>query len=157
MKKKSIIKRLVIFSSLIALLFTLSSSNKKSKNNSPIKLEKGKIMFDTFTIYIGDDEYLNGIKKNDNDVLALDERDAEDPNIKIYDSYKIVDYDTLEMVIDGLLDYEGLFPTDWNRSLASAMRECIIHKSLYDLGIQTDHTKDVDLNNADEKTYSIRK
>ena len=96
MKIKSIVKKLTLYSSLVALLLTLSSSNINKKSGSyyreGIKLEKGKIEYQYGTIYIGDEEYLNSIDSlKKNDLLVLDSRSDTDPDLKVIDAYKIDD------------------------------------------------------------------
>ena len=162
MKIKSIVKKLTLYSSLVALLLTLSSSNINKKSGSyyreGIKLEKGKIEYQYGTIYIGDEEYLNSIDSlKKNDLLVLDSRSDTDPDLKVIDAYKIDDPIIRDEILEGLLFYEEIFPTDWERSLNSMRREWYVHHTLYVLGYQVDRTKDVDFNNNDEKVYTIRK
>ena len=159
MKKKRTVKNLVIFSSLITLLFFVTASSlRKKKISDSIKIEKGKIEYQSGTIYIGDEEYLETITNlNANDVKVLDRREDPDPNLKIYDSYKIKNDEIREEIIDALLLYEEEFDTDWDRSKTSLEREWTIHNYCYDYGYETKRTKDVDLNNEDEITYRIRK
>ena len=161
MKIKSIVKKLTLYSSLVALLLTLSSSNINKKSSSyyreGIKLEKGKIEYQYGTIYIGDEEYLNSIDSlKKNDLLVLDSRSDTDPDLKVIDAYKIDDPIIRDEILEGLLFYEEIFPTDWERSLNSMRREWYVHHTLYVLGYQVDRTKDVDFNNNDEKVYTIR-
>ena len=63
----------------------------------------------------------------------------------------------MEEVIESLLYYEEEYPSDWNRTKNSLMREWIFHNLGYYLGINLDRTTDVDLNNADEMTYRLKK
>jgi len=162
MRSKSVIKRLTLYSSLITLLITLNSSsiNKKNKDyfRNTTKISKNVIEYNSGTIYIGDRNYLRKINHLDvNDVLVLDARGEEDPDFKIYDSYKINDRDIIEEIVESLLLYEEIYPTPWNRSKNSMIREWIIHNTMYSFGYKLDSTTHVDFNNGDEKTYRIRK
>lgn len=155
--KKKYIKNLVIFSSLVTLLFVITGSSIKRKKKD-IKIDNNKIEYNSGTIYIGDEEYLNTIKDlGINDVLVLDKRFDKDPNIKIIDSYKITNPEIREEIIDSLLLYEKMDDTPWERSRVSLIREWYAHNLLYDVSVEKHRTKDVDLNNNDEKTYRIRK
>jgi hypothetical protein len=154
MKKKRI-RNLVIFSSVITLLFVTGYSLKRKKKD--IKIEKNKIEYNSGTIYIGDDDYLDTIKTlGPNDVLVLDKRYDKDPNLKIYGSYKITNPEIREEIIDALLKLESMEDTPWERSKVSLLREWYAHNLLYDVSVETHRTADVDLNNNDEKTYRIR-
>lgn len=157
--KKRIIRNIVIFPSLLVLLFSLSSSTlKKKKPQDLLKITKNKIEYNSGTIYIGDERYLKKIKElNPYDVLVIDDREAEDPNLRILDSCKIKDPEIREEIIDALLAYERKYESDWDRSRATLIREWYIHNLMYEFGYKTHRTSDVDLNNADEKTYSIRR
>ncbi len=161
-KMKSIIKRLTIYSSMVTLLFVLSSDkcNKRSKGYFRIntKISNGKIEYENGTIYIGKLQYLSSINGlNNNDVLVFDNRNDNDPNVTIFNSYKIMDPLIREEIIEGLLMYEECFPTKWNRSKNSLAREWTIHNIMYWLGCNHNRTMDVDLNNSDEKKYRIIK
>ncbi len=155
MKKKHI-RNLVIFSSLITLLFVTGYILKRKKKD--IKIENNKIEYNSGTIYIGDKDYLDTIKSlGPNDVLVLDKRFDKDPNLKIIDSYKITNPVIREEIIDSLLMLESMEDTPWERSKVSLLREWYAHNILYDFSVETHRTTDVDLNNNDEKTYRIRK
>ena len=155
MKKKHI-RNLVIFSSLITLLFVTGYILKRKKKD--IKIEKNKIEYNSGTIYIGDKDYLDTIKSlGPNDVLVLDTRFSKDPNLKIIDSYKITNPVIREEIIDSLLMLESMEDTPWERSKVSLLREWYAHNLLYDVSVEKHRTADVDLNNNDEKTYRIRK
>ena len=161
MKTKSVIKRLTIYTSLIPLLFILKSSSIKKRDKSffinTTKITKNKIEYNSGTIYIGNQTYLNRIKNlNDDEILVLDARREVDPDIKIYDSYKINDDDIMEEIIESLLLYEEKYPTKWDRSKNSMFREWIVHNIMYELKYKVDDSMHVDLNNKDEKKYRIR-
>ena len=73
--------------------------------------------FATYTngrIYIGTLNEINQIKDqiNKNDIIVYDERDGSDPNMKIVSSYKIKDKDIRNEILEVLLIYEELYPSD---------------------------------------------
>lgn len=142
------------------MLFMNSSDINKRSNDFFLKttrISKGKIEYHSGIIYIGNKKYLNTIKSlGINDVMVLDDRLLEDPDLKIYNSYKITDPLIREEIIESLLYYEQKYPTDWNRTKNSLLREWAAHNIMHFLGYKLDHTTDVDLNNADEDYYKIR-
>ena len=162
MKTKSVIKKLTIYTSMIPLLFVLNSSSirKRSKEffHDTTKISKHKIEYNNGTIYIGSKSYLKTIKNlSDNDILALDARRSKDPNIQIYDSYKITDDLIMEEIIESLLLYEEKYPTEWERTKNTMIREWLAHNAMHRVGYEVDRTENVDFNNEDEETYRIRK
>lgn len=161
MKNKRIVKNLTLYASLVVTLFTISSSsmNKRSKEYylPNYVIEKGKIGYSQGTIYIGDENYLNEIELNYGDMRALDQRNDSDPNVKLYDSYKVDDPRIRDEIIEGLLCYEEVFPSNWYRTKKSATREWTTHNTFYRLGVFPTNTKDVDLNNGDENIYKVTK
>lgn len=106
-------------------------------------------------VYIGDIKYIQKASKicDDNDILILDERQTKNPNMKIYNSYKIVDNDIKKEVLKILQDYEQTYPSEWNRTFESMYNEWVIHNVLYDFKIKVKHTSDVDLDNEDETLF----
>ncbi|MBP5684152.1 MAG: hypothetical protein J6X02_02720 [Bacilli bacterium] len=162
MSKKSIVKNLTLYLSMIFRLVVLSSSNnnKRGKNffRNTTKVYKNKIEYNSGTIYIGDEEYLSTIGElGVNDVLVLDKRDNEDPDLKIIDAYRIVNNEIKEEIVEGLLLYEEVYPTKWFRTTKTSVREWVSHDLMYRFGYKRHRTTYLDLNNADEKTYTIRK
>lgn len=70
----------------------------------------------------------------------------------MYDSYRASN-DVVKAVTDKLLKYELNNPTNWNRSRNSIVREWIAHNKAYNLHVGRSHSKDVDINNADEEKF----
>ena len=163
MKGKTIVKKLTVYASITTLLFVLSSSSIKRNNkemfNQQTKISRNKIECDNVVIYIGNDAYLKSINDlKDTDVLVLDDRmNVNDPNVRIYDSYKIKNPEIREKIVDGLLLYEDMYPTDWYRTKKSMIREWVVHNYMYQLGYKINSTIAVDFNNNDEMAYRIRK
>jgi len=105
-------------------------------------------------IYIGDDKCISTIlNKKENDYLVLDDRSKSNPDMKIYNSYKIQDEAKMKEIINILLAHEELRPSNWNRTLNSLLNEWDAHNKLYNLHIQRERTADVDLDNRDEDLY----
>ena len=106
-------------------------------------------------IYIGNVKYLSSIidNKDEKDILILDERSRNDPNMKIISSYKISDRQDKKEILNAMSLYEDNNPSDWNRSYNSMLVEWEVHNFLHDLGFKRSRTTDVDFNNEDEKIY----
>lgn len=139
---------------LLASSFACSCTNYVLEREPRIIDVDDSLEYSKGKIYIGDDAYLSSLENvEENDILVLDERKEYDPNMKIYDSYKINNIDDLEEILNVLLNYEKNNPSDWNRTLKSMRNEWLYHNVLYFINYQRDRTKDVDLNNVDEKTY----
>ena len=109
-------------------------------------------------VYIGSKWYLENLDNVlENDILIVDERYTSDPNMIIYDSYKIADTKTRNEIIEILNIYEEHNPSNWDRSIASMRIEWLCHNISYYLENETDRTKSVDLNNEDEEKYNPKK
>ena len=104
-------------------------------------------------IYIGDKECLQKIEKADNKILVLDAREENNPDMKVYDSYKISDTGIQEEILDKLLYHEELYPSKWDRTKKSMMNEWYAHNLLYNMNIKRDRTTDVDFDNNEEEVY----
>lgn len=109
---------------------------------------------DDMSIYIGNEKYIENIKSNnENSIFVLDERATKDPNMIICDSCKINDKDIRNDILEVLCEYEKENPSSWDRSIESMRIEWFMHNLGYYSNYRTDHTRDVDLNNDDEKKY----
>ena len=110
-------------------------------------------------IYIGDFEYIEDVKQfcNDEDILVLDRRYGYDPDMKIYDSYKIMDKSKQIEILEVICEYENMYPSSWNRTIDSMQREWDAHNILYYMNYKRYRTTDVDLDNEDEEVYKIKK
>ena len=106
-------------------------------------------------IYIGDQDYLDSLENiGYNDVLVLDLRDDEnDPDVKVYNSYRIKDSISMKKVIDTIMQYEIEHPSGWERTFDSMMYEWAVHNFAYDFHYDRTRSKDVDFNNKDEMKY----
>lgn len=111
-------------------------------------------------IYIGNHEYIESIKGKIHVGDVLIEQGYKtcdgyfDPNYKIYSSYLITDKDDRNTILNVLNIYNTEVNFEFNRTLESMRVEWTIHNILYNMGIERNRTKDVDLNNGDENIYS---
>lgn len=105
-------------------------------------------------VYIGDMTFLDNLDEvKDDDILILDERIGNDPNMKILSSYIIKNRKDKKEILKILSLYEKKSPSEWNRSYESMMVEWEMHNLLHSLGYRINRTTDVDLNNNDEHFY----
>lgn len=116
------------------------------QDDNPYKYSKG-------AVYIGNKKYLDSLHVNQNDVLVEDQRNNNNPNMKIRNSYLITDKKDRLKIIKILYNYEKKHPSKWNRSIKSMEREWEAHNTLYYLNYKKNHTADVDLDNNDENNY----
>lgn len=109
-------------------------------------------------VYIDGKDFL--LEDLDNSSLYVYIKDGRtnifDPDFRVMDSYKILDYAQINEIISVLEHYEEEFPSRWNRSTNSLRSEWICHNILYYLNLFRSRTKDVDLNNFDELLFSSR-
>ncbi len=103
------------------------------------------------------DEYTIGQIRDDstNDFYIVDSRSNRDPDIKICNSYEVLDPIKMYKLLNILLRYESEYPSEWNRSLISMILEWMGHNFGYYSNIEQHRTSEVDLNNADENKYSL--
>lgn len=106
-------------------------------------------------IYIGTLKQIKKLEKkvDENSVLIVDQRSAEDPNIKIKASSKITNKDEMEEILEVIQIYNKQYPSDWNRSTNAMMNEWEVHNICSELSIFPSHTDEVDFNNGDELIY----
>ena len=90
----------------------------------------------------------------ENDIVILDERDSDNPNMKIISSHYISDKDIRNDIITIMLEYEKKYPSNWSRTIESMRLEWFVHNLFYDLNYKRNHTNNVDLDNNDEEKYN---
>lgn len=107
-------------------------------------------------IYIGDFFTISDLidQVNEGDILVIDKRLSDDPDMKILDSYRITDVNDIKDILNCLIEYESENPTLWDRTLTSMVTEWKAHNFLYRINYQRCRTTDVDLNNEDEDVYN---
>ena len=98
---------------------------------------------------------INAINKvNDNDIVILDDRDDQDPNMEIISSHEITDKEARNDIIEIIMEYERCYPSKWNRTEESMRLEWYIHNMLYDIDYERHRTDNVDFDNSDEDYYN---
>jgi hypothetical protein len=109
-------------------------------------------------VYIGSFEYLKEVKKfaNKKDVLIWDKRYIEDSDMVILDSYKIINQQHRNTILEIMLEYERMHPSVWERSIESMRNEWEIHNLCYRFEYKKNRTTDVDFNIGDEEKYSSK-
>lgn len=108
-------------------------------------------------VYIGSKDYIKGLTNvDDDDILIIDGRNGNDPNMQILSSYRIVDVNSYNEILGIIEEYEKEYPSSWKRSISSMRIEWFVHNVLYYLNYKTERTKNVDFNNKDEKVYKKR-
>ena len=92
-------------------------------------------------------------KESEYDIIILDARSDLDPNMEIISSHEISDKEARNDIIEILMEYEKLYPSDWNRSIESMRLEWLVHNMLYDIDYERHRTDNVDFDNSDEREY----
>lgn len=144
-------KRILSYILAFWLMGNLSYSNKPKPH---YEIVNNGIHFANYSrgrIFIGKQDDLDSLEDlGEDDILILDARDEEDPDMKVMDSYKIIEPVCQEEVILVMLDYEKLDPSNWSRTEKSMLGELHDHLTAYYIGYEIDSAKDVDFNNSDE-------
>lgn len=107
-------------------------------------------------IYIGTEVYINSIKDkvDKDDILVIDQRYSKsDPNFQIISSYRINNKDIRNEILEVLMTYEELYPSEWNRTIESMRLEWFVHNASHMFNYKLDHSDDVDLDNDDQLKY----
>ena len=117
-----------------------------------------KIYFKGGKVYICDEETIDSIRDDSTrDIYVVDGRNAKDPNMRICNSYEVLNPFDMRRLLNILLEYEKEYPSEWNRTLISMIREWLAHNACYYSDVETHRTAEVDLNNADENQYLVLK
>ena len=153
-RKKAII---LLYSYLIILLSPKTKAQIKRKEyeisyNEEYNIDNNNLFasINDIKIYICNG-YSNNI--NPNYIYICDMRDDNNPDIEIYNSYKITDLKEITKILEVLLEYEKKNPSNWNRTIKSMKNEWIIHNICYKYNIEQYRTKEVDLDNSEEEKY----
>ena len=166
MSKKGKIRILLVLSALLGSAIYINSNHDYTNSNYVIyEIENEFTPFGAYrkgNIYIGKQEYIEKIKEvaKEDDVLIEQgykvTPSGYDANYKIHSSYVITDKDDRNDILNVLNIYNALTDTDFefDRTIESMRVEWSVHNILYRIGIEQYRTKDVDINNSDEKIYS---
>ncbi len=96
---------------------------------------------------------MDSIDVFEGDVLIEDFRYGDNPDMCIYDSYKIDDKDKRNDILEVLCLYEDMYPSSWDRSIDSMRLEWYMHNLGHYLNYKKDHNDNVDLDNEDEDDF----
>ena len=107
-----------------------------------------------FVYIINDLTVIDSMNVNNDDVIILDQRNDDNPTLKVLSSYKIKDNKDRRDIISIMQDYNKEFPSKWDRTIESLSLEWYVHNTLYDINYKHDHTTDVDFDNSDEDYYN---
>lgn len=105
-------------------------------------------------IYIGDEEYILGLSPLEHDILVIDKRDSDNPDMKVISSYQIDDPLIRKNIIEVLQEYEKENPSLWDRTTESMEVEWSMHNIFYQLDYEKERSSDVDFDNEDEEIYN---
>lgn len=158
MDKKTLRRKKILIFLLSALLISpkLVSCHEYKPDFSIVSEGDAYGKYRNGYVFIGNKAFLESIKDmvSENDILVLDDRDSDDPDMMIYNSYRIQSAEEREDILRILTMYEEEYPSEWERSLESMKNEWAVHNLFYSLNMKTSHTTDVDLNNNDEELFS---
>ena len=117
----------------IVLILGFPYKHKYKSNYTILNEENGPFAeYSNGYIYIGDANYINSLENtNSCDILVIDERDNTDPNMVICSSCDINNKDIRNDILEVLLEYETLYPSDWDRSIESMRFEWFCHNMAY--------------------------
>ena len=145
-------KKILLYTAILTLI--VGYRHKYHNHYELLKDSNAYASYDEGLIFVGDKEYLKGITYHEGDILVEDQRDGDDPNFLIYNSYKVNDKDDRNDILNVLLEYEKEYPSDWDRSIESMRQEWLFHNMGYYFNYKTDHTTDIDIDNDDEDKYN---
>ena len=125
----------LLIASYLIILFSVKNHTpyktpKITYNNSfNIEYDNTYATYYNKEIIIGSKDYIKSIGEyNDNTIYIIDERDGDDPDMSIYDSYKIFNAKTRKDILNILLEYEDNNPTKWDRTYKSMYNEWLLQK-----------------------------
>ena len=153
-------KRSKRFLSYMLAIWLMSNLSYDDKPKPHIEIVRNGIHYANYSngrVLIGSEEDIKDLHDiREGDVLIIDARRGEDPDMKILDSYKIIENNLQEEIILIMQEYEKEDPTDWYRTNKSMDEEWDGHNRAYYLGIEANRTGSVNLNNGDEGKGTLR-
>lgn len=156
--KRALKKTLLI---LLSSTIICNTYNKMKKNYSSPDINpeyNGTNYFATYSqgkVFICSKDNEESVSRlcSEKDLIVLDERDEEDPNMVVLKSYSVNDVFTMKEVLNIMLTYEHINPSNWDRTYESMRNEWMCHNLSYMCNYHTDRTADADFNNLDEDIY----
>lgn len=149
----------LISSYIILIGCYLSSCHKNEVVYNPsyeYQSEDPYAYFRNGKVYICSEEIIDRIRDDStHDIYIVDGRNGRDPNMRVCNSYEVLDPVAMTKLLKMLLQYESEHPSEWNRSLISMLLEWMAHNAGYYSNIEQHRTSEVDLNNADEIKYTL--
>lgn len=158
--KNFILNKKALFITSSFILITSALYHVKKEGEVKIVTETDEYFIGEYPnglIIFGDEKFLENYSDEEYIIKILDDRNSTDPNIKIYNSYKVINPVLRKNIIESLLEHEGKTNTLWDRSQISMENEWFIHNMSYYANYRIDHSTDVDLNNEDEYKYLLKK
>lgn len=148
-------KKLLCCAAAVLILVAYTNKKKYHPDYAILDIDNGPFAeYSDGYVYIGTEEYLNSLTNiGPNDILVRDERDKEDPNMVIMNSFCITDKETRNDILEIINYYEVMNPSDWDRSVESMRLEWFCHNVSYYMNYKKDRSFEVDLNNKDEDKY----
>lgn len=147
----------IITLGIVISLLSPSCNGLEASNNYEIIEDDSSCAYARYKdglIYIGDEEFILGLNPLEHDILVVDKRDSENPDMKVISSYQIEDPLVRKSIIEVLQEYEKEHPSLWERTTESMEAEWYIHNILYILDYQKERSSDVDFDNDDEEVYN---
>lgn len=152
-------KRLLAFSLAFVLASTIISDKLKEKS--------GDIYFDenidnphyigscyTGDVYFGSKSEMKLLAQSGIDgIFIVDDRNAEDPNIQIIDSYNINSTQSMKDILKIVKQYDEENPSKWSRTIKSMVNEWWVHNICFVYDYYRGNAGDVDLNNGDQEVF----
>ncbi|MBR5369771.1 MAG: hypothetical protein IK137_00535 [Bacilli bacterium] len=154
--KKKLDKRKIFAGLGIVLILGFPYKHKYKSNYVILDDKEGAFAsYSDGLIYIGDRNYINSLNNiNENDILIIDERGKEDPDMVICDSCRIKDKDIRNDILEVICCYEEIHPSNWDRTIESMRFEWFCHNMAYYVNYKVKDSSEVDLNNKDEEKYN---
>lgn len=154
-KKKRKIKFILVALASTFIILSCENVSCYTSYNPNYKILEGEEAYGEYPlgrVYIGTEDYINSLVKEENNVYVLDERESNN-NIKILNSYKITNRNYQTDILNIINNYEEKYPTEWDRSIETMLTEWNAHNFCYNINYRRDHTTDVDFENSEEEFY----
>ena len=157
MKKRS--KVIITSLSLAAFLFVYYNIDYKYEPSYKIVGEMNSIKpyatYSKGSVYIlKNKDQIKKLNLLEDDIVIIDQRKGDNPNMQIISSYSITDRNTRNEIIDIMQEYNTRYPSEWKRTTESLRLEWFVHNFLYGFDYKLDHTTDVDFDNNDEEKFN---
>ncbi len=109
---------------------------------------------DVYIIDYNNQDMINNLILKENDVVIIDSRNDENPDMQVLSSYLINDKHLQNEIIEIMQEYNKEYPSNWKRTNEALKLEWYVHNVLYYFNYKHDHTTDVDFDNKDEEVFN---